>query len=80
MQALPSPGRRLHTQDTLKPLKLPPCDFGPLLNYWGSFMGDTCPAMGWSIVPLNTSLPDNLWEAQKAARRAAVLAAAAVGR
>ena len=79
MQALSGSGRRLHTKDTLRPLKLPPCDFGPLLNYWGSFAGDACPAMGWSIVPLNASLPDNLWEAQKAARQA-VLAAAAVGR
>ncbi|EFN56045.1 hypothetical protein CHLNCDRAFT_145493 [Chlorella variabilis] len=64
-------GRRLVSIATLRPLGLPDCDFGPYLNFYGSFTGNQCAAMGWLVAPLNASMPSNLWLAQTAARRAA---------
>lgn len=46
-----SPGqaqrRRLAATAGIKPLKLPDCDFGPLVNFFGSYTGSKVGAGGW---------------------------------
>lgn len=46
------------------PLVLPPCDFGPILNFVGPYQGFPCPGKGWMVRPLYT-MPPNLYRAQR---------------
>ncbi|KAL4856222.1 putative cinnamyl alcohol dehydrogenase 2 [Chlorella vulgaris] len=67
-QQLAAQGRRLATLETLRPLVLPTCDWGPRLNFYGSFTGiDLCVSKLWIVGPINGTMPDNLWKAQKQA-------------
>lgn len=54
-------------------VELPPCTFGPLLNFVGPFAGPSaCPAQGWLVTPLPPGFPPDLHLAQvqeRAARR-----------
>jgi hypothetical protein len=49
-------------------LQLPPCDFGPLLNFVGNFTGCECSEAGWLVGGLPAGMPD-LHQAQVAARK-----------
>ena len=52
-----------------RPLALPPCEWGPYLNFFGPFTGDPCPAMAWLVRGLGPASPPDLFEAQQAARQ-----------
>ncbi|EFN56876.1 hypothetical protein CHLNCDRAFT_144516 [Chlorella variabilis] len=55
-----------------RPLELPGCDLGPLLNFVGAFVKPNCRTkMKWLVEALNASSPADLHRAQVAARRAA---------
>ncbi|KAL4457386.1 hypothetical protein ABPG75_012251 [Micractinium tetrahymenae] len=47
-----------------RPLVLPSCDFGPILNFVGPYQGFPCPGKGWMVRPLYT-MPPNLYRAQR---------------
>lgn len=50
-------------------LALPPCDFGPLLGFFGSYRGDACASKLWVVQPLQPDAPPNLYIAQRELRR-----------
>ncbi|PSC69079.1 band 7 [Micractinium conductrix] len=54
---------RLHSASG-RPLYLPGCDFGPILNFVGNYQGYKCPNKGWMVTPLYR-MPPNLWRAQR---------------
>ncbi len=39
-------------------LQLPDCNFGPLLNFVGGFVGQRCNASGWLVAGLPEGKPD----------------------
>lgn len=47
-----------------RPLYLPGCDFGPILNFVGPYNGFPCPGKGWMVRPLY-QMPPNLYRAQR---------------
>lgn len=63
--------RRQLLQDETPPVELPPCDFGPLLNFIGSYdVGDGCSGTGWLVQGLGEEAPSDLYRRQVVQRNA----------
>ena len=60
----------VHTQGG-SPVALPPCSFGPLLNFVGPFSGGKCSAMQWWVQHLPSTAPKELYSAMVLQRKAA---------
>ena len=61
--------RRLVQEDDQASVGLPPCDFGPQLNFIGSFDGDSiCADMQWLVQPLGEYAPADLHRGQVSER------------
>ena len=57
-------------------VELPPCSFGPLLNFiGGNLVGDPCPGSDWLVKGLGADAPSDLHVGQLAERRATQAAA-----
>ncbi|PSC69036.1 band 7 [Micractinium conductrix] len=60
-----------------RPLRLPACDWGALLNFVGSWTGDGCPSEQWLVKALPPGGPQNLAARRRRWPTAATAAAAA---
>lgn len=75
-------GRREDGATKAQRLRLPKCDWGPLLNFAGAYRGDKCLVSDWLVEGLERGAPADLHAAQvaeRAARQAAAAAAPAPG-